>query len=1026
MMPKRSAVFYLFSFLCFVAAWPLSTFGQRTSALIQPTERLSEAIAQYDQGQYRVVLSLLDPVNNRMSHAAHFDGWTTTDLFQARVYAALSRARLGWPGSQALIEQLYDELQGTFEADRVRLQLMQYRHRAQKYSEVIALSKEVQWPRMPKNEREQGNFLRGYALWKKGDPQSARDLLEPVATSSSPEAPLAALAMGGLCDEAGLYEQALVFLDPLRTHPSCSLYVPALLARLYYRMERFEDLFAYALPLSARTDLEQADQLNHIIAQAYFAQGEYAPFLTYMERYKKLGGRLSPDDHFRIGFSSYSLGDPQQAIESLQRATNGMDDNLSHRAFFLMGEASIQLGRSQEALAAFYTASRRNGTAEMNELSAFRYAQLCCRLKMNNQALSELKDFLKKYPHSIYSEEAKALLSGQLLVGKNFREALEVFRSLKQADASQRLIWQRAALYRAMQLYHEGSFSSAEQHFNEALELASGVDVTRRAHYWRGETRFRLQKFAQAADDYKAYLNLRKAAPDGTESQENAALAYYGLAYAYFRLDEFRLAEDYFRRVVAAPASEWSNAPGEEGRKSLVADARIRRADALFALKQYNDAFNVYGECQKHGGNRVDYPAYQQAILQGLMGRQADKILSLERFLARHRGSEFWETAVLELMGASHNEGLPSKSLAYADTLERVKPASQLMPSAWLIKGLILYQQDQVQAAIDQYTRLLSQFPQSPQASEALATLRVIYAEQNRPDDYLEMRNDLGLGTPADSEMDTLRFQSAEQAYNRGDCVRARKEVGEYLSNYPNGSFHLYARLIRAQCARSLNQRKLMYEDLEDLVARPSHPYTESVLRMLAEERAADSSWQQSAEAWKKWGSRMTAPQDIQEALKGQMTAWVNLENWTELEKVASRILEMESIPEALRTDAQIAKALCLMEASQLSDAQAILEKVYASNKNEPGATALYYLADIAYRKGNYALCQSRVFEMADRIPYYDHWLGMAFLLLSDSYVAQKNTIQARATLESVAQGDAPNYIRAEARNRLNQLSAQN
>jgi len=377
-------------------------------------------------------------------------------------------------------------------------------------------------------------------------------------------------------------------------------------------------------------------------------------------------------------------------------------------------------------------------------------------------------------------------------------------------------------------------------------------------------------------------------------------------------------------------------------------------------------------------------------------------------------------------MGASHNEGLPAKSLAYADTLERVKPASQLMPSAWLIKGLILYQQDQVQPAIDQYTRLLSKYPQSPQASEALAMLGLIYAEQNRPDDYLEMRRDLGLGTPADSEMDTLRFQSAEQAYNRGDCVRVRNEVGEYLSNYPNGAFHLYARLIRAQCARSMNQRISMYEDLEDLVARPAHPYTESVLRMLAEERAADSSWQQSAEAWKKWGSRMTAPQDIQEALKGQMTAWVKLENWTELEKAASRILEMESVPEALRTDAQIAKALCLMEASRLSDAQTILEKVYASNKNEPGATALYYLADIAYRKGNYALCQSRVFEMADRIPYYDHWLGMAFLLLSDSYVAQKNTTQARATLESVAQGDAPNYIRAEARNRLNQLSAQN
>jgi tetratricopeptide (TPR) repeat protein len=156
------------------------------------------------------------------------------------------------------------------------------------------------------------------------------------------------------------------------------------------------------------------------------------------------------------------------------------------------------------------------------------------------------------------------------------------------------------------------------------------------------------------------------------------------------------------------------------------------------------------------------------------------------------------------------------------------------------------------------------------------------------------------------------------------------------------------------------------------------------------------------------------------------MTAWVNLENWRQLEKVADEILELESPPEALRTDARIAKALCLMESARLSDAQSILEKVYASNKNEAGATALYYLAVIAFRNGDFPGCQARVFEMADRIPYYDHWLGMAFLLLSDTYIDQKNIFQAKATLESIEQGDAPDYIRAEARKRLNKLKAQN
>ena len=1019
------AVFCI-SLIFLILFCPAPAAAQRTVATGQPVAVLSEAIQQYNQGQYRVVITLLEPVTGRMSHTTRTDGWTETDLFQARAYDALSRARLGRQGSQALMEQLYDELQGTYEADLVRLQLMEYRHVDKKYSEVISLSKEVQWPRMPKAERSRGDYLKGYALWKKGDAQSARALLEPLSKNGSPESPLASLAMGALCDAAGQHEEALSYLNPVREHPACSLYVPALLARQYYRMNRDEDLLAYALPLSARTDVAQAEELNYIIAQSYFSTGEFASFLTYLERFRTMGGRLNAEDHFRVGYAQFVLGDHEKAVAAFQLATGSASDTLSHRAFLLLGESCLQLGRPQDALAAYFSASRRKSLPEYNELSAFRYAQMCCRLRMNNQALVELRGFLKNYPSSNYSEEVKSMLSGQLLVGKNFREALEVFRSLKQPDADQRLLWQRSALYRAMQLYHESNFTTAEQHFNEAIGLASAEEVTRRAHYWRGETRFRLQKFAQAADDYRAYLNWQKAAPIRAESQENIPLAHYGLAYAYYRQDEFRLAEEYFRRVVGAAVSEWSGAPGEEGRKALVADARLRRADALFSLKQYSEAFGAYGECQKAGMSRPDYPAYQQALLQGLMGRQADKIVSLERFLSRFRGSEYWESAVIELMGVCHNEGLPDKSLTYADTLERVKPGSPLLPSAWLIGGLILYQQDRVQQAIDQYTRLLRTYPQSPQASEALATLRIIYAEQNRPDDYLELRKKLGMGTPADSEMDTLRFQSAEQAYNRGDCAVAVREVGQYLSKYPSGSYHLYARLIRAQCARQMGQRQQMYEDLEELERRAAHPYTAAVLRLLAEERAADSSWAKSAEAWKKWGALVTSAQDVQDALSGQLTAWVNLENWGELESVANRILEMNDAPESLRTDAQIARALCLMEASRLSDAQTILEAVYAGNKNEPGATALYFLADIAFRKADYPKCQARVFEMADRIPYYSHWLGKAFLLLAETYSAQKNFIQARATLESIAQGDAPDYIQAEARERLNRLPQQN
>jgi hypothetical protein len=42
------------------------------------------------------------------------------------------------------------------------------------------------------------------------------------------------------------------------------------------------------------------------------------------------------------------------------------------------------------------------------------------------------------------------------------------------------------------------------------------------------------------------------------------------------------------------------------------------------------------------------------------------------------------------------------------------------------------------------------------------------------------------------------------------------------------------------------------------------------------------------------------------------------------------------------------------------------------------------------------------VFEVINQVPSYDYWIAKSFILLADIYVVNGNTVQAKATLQSI------------------------
>ena len=115
--------------------------------------------------------------------------------------------------------------------------------------------------------------------------------------------------------------------------------------------------------------------------------------------------------------------------------------------------------------------------------------------------------------------------------------------------------------------------------------------------------------------------------------------------------------------------------------------------------------------------------------------------------------------------------------------------------------GLLNYNNDKNQEALQYYQRVVAEYPGTAEAKNALTGIKNIYVDMNDVDSYFAYVN--GLGEFADislSEKDSLSYMSAEKLYMDGDCEKSISQFNNYLVQYPDGSFVLNANFYLADC----------------------------------------------------------------------------------------------------------------------------------------------------------------------------------------------------------------------------------
>lgn len=105
--------------------------------------------------------------------------------------------------------------------------------------------------------------------------------------------------------------------------------------------------------------------------------------------------------------------------------------------------------------------------------------------------------------------------------------------------------------------------------------------------------------------------------------------------------------------------------------------------------------------------------------------------------------------------------------------------------------------------------------------------------------------------------------------------------------------------------------------------------------------------------------------------------------------------------------------------------AREVYEQLAKDVSNVEGAESAYIIIEMLFAEGNLDESEKRIYALADSQTPHAYWLGKAFILLGDIYVARNDAFQARATYRSVVDGYTPadDGIVAEAQAKLEKLN---
>ena len=457
--------------------------------------------------------------------------------------------------------------------------------------------------------------------------------------------------------------------------------------------ESFEEFLA----LAPKSGLATTARFH--LAQSLYQESQFA---RAAEVYAEVAGTDSPfagDAAFERALALYQAKNYKDAAGAFADAAKRLGDSeRGAKARLYAGMCLYLAGNAREAVACLQ--EHLNANADDAEA---RYWLAAAYLKENKpvEAREAFDELLRRSPDGPRAADARVGRADALLAEGKPEEAAQAYRDFAGKHPEHAEVGR--ALYAAAAAFHRaGRFDESDAACNEFLQKAAGGDLEAQVLFVSGENRFRVKRYADAAERFRTLL----------EKHGDAAQAPAGrLRLAWIR---------YFEKNIDAAIEELARLDAKAD-PAIVAEAAYLRGVCLYEKESYKPAAEAFARYLEKEGEK---PLAASALVkQALALRRAGDPQAAERlkqFLEQYGSSTDWPQAAYELAELERGEKRFDEAVGHYRAVADRFADHALAPYALYNLGVCEFEKGAFGEAAEAFGLAAEKYPQADLAPQAM------------------------------------------------------------------------------------------------------------------------------------------------------------------------------------------------------------------------------------------------------------------------------------------------------------------
>ena len=899
-------------------------------------------------------------------------------------YEAFSAIQLGDPDGEEKMRDFVDRYPTSTKHNIAFLEVGDYYFKNANYPYALKWYNKVETRNLSIGAEEDYNFKYGYSLFAVRSFSRAKEYFQKLLNSYQYGAQ-AKYYYGFIAYQDDDFENADRYLNEVADNKELGDDVPYYMANIKFKMGNFQEAIDVATSYLPKADRNEHSELSKIIGESYFNLEKYNEAIPHLLNYKGRQRRWNNTDYYLLGYAYYKQKDYENAIANFNKIIGG-DDSVAQNAYYHLAECYLNTDLKTEALNAFRNASQMDYDNDIKRDAWLNYAKLSYEIGNPYKSVPDvLKEYMELYPKSEHLDEMNKLLISAYVTSKDYEGALKELKDKK--DLENRALYQKVALYRGIQLFDENELEGAIEKFDNAIEEARDNSITARSVFWKAESAYLLTNFDDALKGFQQYKSMQKS----DTLAENKTVDY-NIGYAYFKLKDYNKAGDKFQEYL-------NTRPDDEER---INDSYLRLGDAHFVSSNYRNALDAYEKVIKKGTIDTDYATFQRAMSFGFLGKNDQKIVEFQKFLSEYPSSNLRDDVYYELGNTYVSEQMNDEAIEAYDNLIKYHKKSSYVPKALLKQGLVYYNTERDNQALDKYRRVVKEFPNTDEAKQAVNNARQVYVDLGRVDEYAEWVKDIDFVEVTDADLDKDMYESAEKQYLQNDRKKAITAFEKYIARFPNGVHKLQANFYLAESLYAENQKTKSEKHYAFIIDQERNEFTEQALSRLSQVYLDAGNWKRAIPVLERLEEEADFPQNITYAQSNLMKGHYELENYTNAVAYAEKVLQRPKLEDRIRSDAKIIIARSAFKTGDEYKAQEAYEEVQKIATGELKAEAIYYDAYFKNKEGNYKVSNTVVQKLVSDYAAYKYYGAKGLIIMAKNFYELDDAFQATYILESV------------------------